>query len=79
MTKFTYTAESVAAYFVVAYWQGLANNAMTDAERAALDLNSNEAFLRESGSKTHVIGLLLYATLLWLLKGCWIIYYIRMT
>lgn len=77
--KITYTAESVAAYFVVAYWQGLANNAMTDDERAALDPTSPEWTLRVNGSKTHVIGLLLYATLLWLLKGCWIIYYIRMT
>lgn len=23
----------------------------------------------------HVIGLLLYTTLLWLLKACWVIYY----
>lgn len=69
----------MAAYFVVAYWKGLANNAMTDDQRAALDLDSEEAMLRVNGSKTHVIGLLLYATLLWLLKGCWITYYIRMT
>lgn len=52
---------------------------MTDDERAALDPNSQEWYLRVNGSKTHVIGLLLYLTLQWLLKGCWIIYYIRMT
>lgn len=67
------------AYFVVAWWKGYANNAMTDAERAALDPNSEEYYLRVSGSKTHVTGLLLYTTLLWLLKGCWVFYYMRLT
>ncbi|KAF3809638.1 hypothetical protein GCG54_00012925 [Colletotrichum gloeosporioides] len=74
-----YTAESVAAYFVVAYWKGVANNGMTDEERAALSSTSEEYMLRVNGSKTHVIGLLLYTTLLWLLKGCWVIYYSRLT
>lgn len=74
-----YTAESVAAYFVVAYWKGLANNGMTDEERTTLDPSSEEWRLRVDGSKTHVIGLLLYATLLWLLKGCWTAYYYRLT
>lgn len=64
---------------VVAYWQGFANNGMTDKERAALDPSSAEWTLRVNGSKTHVTGLLLYATLLWLLKGCWVIYYARLT
>ncbi|KAK1998000.1 hypothetical protein LX36DRAFT_49325 [Colletotrichum falcatum] len=75
----TYTAESVAAYFVVAYWQGLANNGLTDEHRASIDPGSQEWQLRVNGSKTHVIGLLLYTTLLWLLKGCWIAYYARLT
>ncbi|KAI1759234.1 hypothetical protein GGR53DRAFT_166490 [Hypoxylon sp. FL1150] len=74
-----YTAESVMAYLVVAYWHALANNDMTDAERAALDPASEEYYLRTSGSKTHVVGLLLYTTLLWLLKACWLVYYARLT
>ncbi|KAK2007305.1 hypothetical protein LZ32DRAFT_695486 [Colletotrichum eremochloae] len=74
-----YTAESVAAYFVVAYWKGLANNGMTDEQRAAVDPASEEWQLRVNGSKTHVIGLLLYTTLLWILKGCWVVYYSRLT
>lgn len=69
----------MAAYFVVAYWKGLANNGMTDEQRAALDPSSVEWDLRVNGSKTHVIGLLLYETLPWLLKGCWIFYYERLT
>ncbi|XXG93815.1 hypothetical protein Hte_000064 [Hypoxylon texense] len=51
----TYTAESVMAHLVVAYWNGLANNDMTDAQRAALDPNSEEWRLRVNGSKTHVV------------------------
>ncbi|KAI1376415.1 hypothetical protein F4677DRAFT_91500 [Hypoxylon crocopeplum] len=74
-----YTAESAMAYLVVAYWKGLANNAMTDQYRAALDPQSPEWHLRVSGSKTHVVGLLLYTTLLWLLKACWLVYYARLT
>lgn len=69
----------MAAYFVVAYWKGYANNDMTNEQRAALDPNSEEYFLRQSGSKTHVTGLLLYTTLLWLLKACWVLYYTRLT
>ncbi|KAJ4397778.1 hypothetical protein N0V93_002015 [Gnomoniopsis smithogilvyi] len=79
LATFVYTAESVAAYMVVAYWQGFANNGMTDQERAALDPNSTEWTLRVNGSKTHVVGLLLYLTLLWILKACWIVYYARLT
>ncbi|WQF89917.1 hypothetical protein CDEST_14931 [Colletotrichum destructivum] len=79
LATLAYTAESVAAYFVVAYWRGLANNGMTDEQRAAVDPESEEWLLRVNGSKTHVIGLLLYTTLLWLLKGCWVVYYSRLT
>lgn len=74
-----YTAESAAAYYVVAYWKGLANNGMSDLQRLELDPGSEEFMLRVNGSKTHVVGLLLYTTLLWLLKGCWIVYYQRLT
>ncbi|KAJ3540157.1 hypothetical protein NM208_g5179 [Fusarium decemcellulare] len=81
LATLVYTAESVAAYFVVAYWKGLANNGITPEQRAALraDPDGPEWQLRINGSKTHVIGLLLYMTLLWLLKGYWIVYYNRLT
>lgn len=74
-----YTAESAAAYYVVAYWKGFANNGMSDQERLELDPKSEEWSLRVNGSKTHVVGLLLYTTMLWLLKGCWVVYYLRLT
>ncbi|KAK0617798.1 hypothetical protein B0T17DRAFT_496331 [Bombardia bombarda] len=79
LSVLVYTAESTMAYLVVAYWKGFANNAMTDEQRTALDPNSEEYALRVNGSKTHVAGLLLYMTLLWLLKGCWAVYYSRLT
>ncbi|KAJ0120454.1 hypothetical protein J7T55_015181 [Diaporthe amygdali] len=79
LATLVYTAESTAAYYVVAYWKGLANNGMSDQDRIELDPSSEEWLIRVNGSKTHVIGLLLYMTLLWLLKGCWVVYYLRLT
>lgn len=67
------------AYMVVAWFKGVANNAMSDEHRAALDPDSEEWQLRVGGSKAHVTGLLLYLTLLWLLKACWLLYYSRLT
>jgi hypothetical protein len=52
---------------------------MSDQDRLQLDPSSEEWLLRVNGSKTHVVGLLLYTTLLWLLKGCWVVYYLRLT
>ncbi|RYP47066.1 hypothetical protein DL769_011344 [Monosporascus sp. CRB-8-3] len=79
LATIVYTAESVMAHLVVAYWKGLANNAMTDEQRRLLRPGSEEWQLRVNGSKTHVVGLLLYTTLLWLLKACWLVYYARLT
>ncbi|KAI9872230.1 MAG: hypothetical protein M1830_001881, partial [Pleopsidium flavum] len=75
----SYTAETTAAYFIGAYWFGLANSGMTEAQRATLDPSSGEYRLRINGSKTHVVGWFTYTTLMWLLKGCWVIYYSRLT
>lgn len=41
-----YTTQSTLAFFAVNHGQGLANNGMTDAQRAALDVNSEEYDLR---------------------------------
>lgn len=41
-----YSCETFLAYSVGAYWLGLANNSMTDEERANLDPNSHEFYLR---------------------------------
>ncbi|PLB38619.1 uncharacterized protein BDW47DRAFT_21647 [Aspergillus candidus] len=76
-----YGFETGAAYCVGAWWHGLANNAMTDAERKALSLTpeSPEFALRVGGSKTQVIGWSLYTSLLWLLKACMAVFYSRLT
>ncbi|PWY75936.1 hypothetical protein BO83DRAFT_436661 [Aspergillus eucalypticola CBS 122712] len=74
-----YGLETGAAYCVSAWWNGLANNAMTDAERAALSPTSEEYHLRVGGSKTQVLGWSLYTTLLWLLKSCMAVFYSRLT
>ncbi|KAK0714381.1 hypothetical protein B0T21DRAFT_396382 [Apiosordaria backusii] len=79
LATMVYTGESVAAHLIVTTTDGLANNGMTDKERAALDPDSEEYAKRVMGSKYHVAGLLLYATLLWSLKACWTLYYSRLT
>ncbi|KAJ0415890.1 hypothetical protein BJY00DRAFT_326622 [Aspergillus carlsbadensis] len=74
-----YGLETGAAYCVGAWWRGLANNAMTDAQRAELDPLSQEYAWRVGGSKTQVVGWSLYTTLLWLLKACMAVFYSRLT
>ena len=74
-----YAAETTLAYTVGAYWHGLANNGMTDAERAALSPDSEEYRLRVNGSKTQVAGWSTYTLLLWLLKASMCTFYLRLT
>ncbi|KAI9367148.1 hypothetical protein BJX61DRAFT_529850 [Aspergillus egyptiacus] len=74
-----YGLETGAAYIVGAWWMGLANNAMTDEQRAALDPSSEEYRLRVGGSKTQIVGWSLYTTLLWMLKACMAVFYSRLT
>ncbi|KAK8019929.1 hypothetical protein PG990_005067 [Apiospora arundinis] len=80
--------ESMAGYMVVAWWKGFANNGISDLDRATLVQKSildpngpaaEEVRLRIGGSKNHVLGLVMYTTLMWLLKGCWALYYNRLT
>ncbi|KAH8807837.1 hypothetical protein F5884DRAFT_347824 [Xylogone sp. PMI_703] len=75
---FLYTAETALAYYVGAYWFGLANNSMTPEQRASLDPNSIEYYRRVHGSQTELTGWLVYATLLWTLKLCWLFLYSRL-
>lgn len=74
-----YGLETAAAYIVGAWFEGLANNSMTDEERATLSPDSKEYHLRVGGSKVQVIGWSLYTLLLWLLKTCMAIFYSRLT
>ncbi|KOS21727.1 hypothetical protein ESCO_001508 [Escovopsis weberi] len=73
-----YTAETATAYWVGAFWQGLANSEMTDEERAALDPLGHEYHLRVKGSQTQLFGWAVYSVLLWTLKLCWLFFYKRL-
>jgi hypothetical protein len=79
IVQVVYSLETAAAYSVGAIWHGVANNGMTDAERASLDPSNEEYSLRVGGSKTQVAGWSLYTLLLWLLKTAMCIFYIRLT
>ncbi|KAK4442079.1 hypothetical protein QBC34DRAFT_313847 [Podospora aff. communis PSN243] len=74
-----YSAETALAYTVGAYWKGLANNNMTEKQRAALDPNSEEWLLRVNGSKTQVAGWSVYTFLLWVIKAAMCSFYLRLT
>ncbi|KAH7140664.1 hypothetical protein EDB81DRAFT_61153 [Dactylonectria macrodidyma] len=74
-----YSAETALAYSVGNIARGLANNSMTDAQRAALDPNSEEYELRILGSKIQLAGWSTYSFLLWVLKACMCTFYYRLT
>ncbi|KAL1849545.1 hypothetical protein Plec18170_007453 [Paecilomyces lecythidis] len=74
-----YGLETGAAYSVGAHFHGLANNSMTDEQRANLDPSTPEYHMRVGGSKIQVAGWSLYTTLLWVLKSCMAVFYSRLT
>ncbi|KAF8461226.1 hypothetical protein BDZ91DRAFT_798208 [Kalaharituber pfeilii] len=74
-----YALETGAAYSVGAVFYGLANNGMSDEQRATLEPGSQEWNLRVGGSKLQMVGWSLYTLLLWLLKACMAIFYSRIT
>jgi hypothetical protein len=71
--------ETVAAYLVVANYQGLTNSYMTDEERENVDLSSKEAYNRVAGSKIQIIGWSFYVAILWLVKFSLSVFYSRLT
>ncbi|KFY32591.1 hypothetical protein V493_00060 [Pseudogymnoascus sp. VKM F-4281 (FW-2241)] len=74
-----YTTQSTLAYYAVNLGQGLANNGMTAAGRAALSVNSKEYDLRVFGSKIQVVGWTCYCCLIFTLKIALLVFYIRLT
>lgn len=75
----SYTIETVLGYNVGARWHGLANNGMTDEQRAALDPKSDEYRWRVNGSKTQLMGWASYSLTLWCLKAAMCTFYLRLT
>ncbi|KAI1371623.1 hypothetical protein F4677DRAFT_305867 [Hypoxylon crocopeplum] len=74
-----YAVETSLAYSVGAVAQGLANNAMTDEQRAALSPDSAEYRTRVIGSKIQLAGWSSYSVLLWALKASLLVFYMRLT
>ncbi|RYO76242.1 hypothetical protein DL766_009529 [Monosporascus sp. MC13-8B] len=74
-----YAIETGLAYCVGAKAQGLANNGMTDEERAMLSPNSPEYHTRTIGSKIQLGGWASYSVLLWSLKASLLMFYLRLT
>lgn len=58
---------------------GIANNGMTDAERAAIDVNGQEHAYRVIGSQIQVAGWTIYSALIWSLKLSVLFFYLRLT
>ncbi|KAF4333750.1 short-chain dehydrogenase reductase sdr [Fusarium beomiforme] len=75
----SYTLETVLRYNVGARWHGLANNGMTNEQRASLDPGSDEYTWRINGSKTQLKGWAAYSFLLWCLKASMCTFYLRLT
>ncbi|OHE92469.1 hypothetical protein CORC01_12260 [Colletotrichum orchidophilum] len=74
-----YTVLSTLAYSIGNIANGLANNGMTDSERAALSTSDPEYQLRVTGSKIQIAGWTTYWVLIWQLKLAMLVFYLRLT
>ncbi|KAF4458170.1 hypothetical protein F53441_21 [Fusarium austroafricanum] len=71
--------ETGLAYSVGNIAQGLANNSMTDGQRASLLPDDHEYRLRMIGSKIQLALWATYSSLLWILKAAMCTFYYRLT
>ena len=69
----------MAAYLVVANYEGLTNSYMTTEQRATIEYNSTEWLNRVAGSKIQVTGWSLFVVSLWLVKFSLAVFYSRLT
>ncbi|KAH2582165.1 hypothetical protein KXV99_009318 [Aspergillus fumigatus] len=74
-----YTAQTALAYSVGRVAHGLANNSLTDAQRAALSPDDPEYRAAVIGSKIQVAGWTTYSVLMWSLKLSMLAFYLRLT
>lgn len=77
--QIVFILETVAAYLVVANYQGLTNSYMTDQQRKEINPDSKEWYNRVAGSKIQIIGWSLYTAILWLVKFSLAVFYSRLT
>ncbi|KAE8149094.1 hypothetical protein BDV25DRAFT_141146 [Aspergillus avenaceus] len=74
-----YTAQTALAYSVGNAANGLANNGMTDTQRATLSPDDPEYRFRIIGSKIQLAGWTTYSALIWSLKLSMLAFYVRLT
>ncbi|CAI9634724.1 unnamed protein product [Alternaria burnsii] len=74
-----YTAQCSLGYSLGVYVHGFANDGMTPQERSALSRDDPEYGMRVTGSKIQVAGWTIAACLLWSLKLCVALFYLRLT
>ncbi|RYP40738.1 hypothetical protein DL767_001493 [Monosporascus sp. MG133] len=74
-----YSTQSTLGYQIGNLAHGLANNGMTDAQRAALSPSDPEYDMRVIGSKIQVAGWSCYSTLMVVLKFAMLFFYLRLT
>ncbi|KAK4100639.1 hypothetical protein N658DRAFT_486676 [Parathielavia hyrcaniae] len=74
-----YSTQTTLGYEVGNLARGMANNGMTDAQRAALSPTSPEYGMRIVGSKIQVAGWSCYSTLMLVLKLAMSFFYLRLT
>ncbi|KAK8115889.1 hypothetical protein PG984_012391 [Apiospora sp. TS-2023a] len=79
VVAFAFIIETMIAYMVGHYWQGLANSSMTNAYRKMLSPSDPEYRVRVNGSKTHIVGWCSYTLVLWATKGSMCAFYLRLT
>ncbi|RDA91881.1 hypothetical protein CP533_0385 [Ophiocordyceps camponoti-saundersi (nom. inval.)] len=72
-----FLAVVILAQVIETETKNLANNDMTPEERTQLDPDSEEFHLRVRGSQLHMTGWVIYVSLLWALKFCWLVMYRR--
>ncbi|UZP38647.1 hypothetical protein NXS19_006463 [Fusarium pseudograminearum] len=74
-----YTIQTTLAYNIGILAHGLANNGMSEAERASISPSDPEYDLRVIGSKIQVAGWTIYSALIWSLKLSMLYFYTRLT
>lgn len=77
--KVLYSTQSTLGYQIGNLAQGMANNGMTDAQRAALSPSDPEYTMRVVGSQIQVAGWSCYSTLMVVLKLAMLFFYLRLT
>ncbi|KAM7187214.1 hypothetical protein V8F20_011060 [Naviculisporaceae sp. PSN 640] len=74
-----YTLQTVLGYEIGNLAHGLANNGMTEEQRAALSPTDPEYEMRIIGSKIQVAGWTIYSTLVTVLKLAMAVFFLRLT